>query len=210
LFITFEGIEGSGKSTQGRLLYDFLINFGYPVLYTREPGGPPISEAIRDIILDPNNHKMAHETELLLYLAARNQHTVETIIPSLNEGKIVICDRYIDSTVAYQGAARKLDRVMIDDLNKFASRGLLPDVTFIIDISVELSMNRLAKRRLDRMEKESMKFHLAVRHAFVDMAKKDKRFILIDGSKPIAEISEEIINIIKNKFLKGEQNDKVN
>ena len=129
LFITFEGVEGCGKSTQAKMLKEYLENIGKKVLLTREPGGPKISEDIRNILLDRNNHEMLPEKEMLLYMASRSQHTGEWIIPALEKGTFVISDRYYDSTIAYQGAARKIDRNIIDTITKYATFGLVPDLT---------------------------------------------------------------------------------
>ena len=200
LFITFEGIEGSGKSTQVNLLKEALRSKGLEVFVTREPGGPPISEKIREILLDPENHEMTPETELLLYLAARNQHTAQWILPALKKGQFVICDRYFDSTIAYQGVARKLDLNTIQNINEFATYSLKPDVTFVIDIPVEMSKDRLIGKKLDRIEAESIDFHKAVREAFLDISKKSDRYVVIDGRKEIKKIQKEIYEIVVNRI----------
>ena len=199
LFITFEGIEACGKSTQAKMLNDYLIAKGQKVLLTREPGGPNISEKIRSILLDPENKEMTAETELLLYLASRNQHTAEWILPALNEGNIVICDRYFDSTFAYQGVARKIDLDIIKQINNFATFGLVPDITFVLDISVEMSILRQKGKKLDRMESESIDFHEAVRRAYLEIAKENNRYVIIDGSKNVDEIHE----IVGNAFIRS-------
>ncbi|MDP8232071.1 MAG: dTMP kinase [Candidatus Zophobacter franzmannii] len=199
LFITFEGIEGSGKSTQVKLLAEWLSKTRGEVLLTREPGGPVISEKIRDLLLDPEYHEMLPETELLLYMASRSQHTGQRILPALESGKDVICDRYYDSTIAYQGAARKIDYDWISRLIDYSTYSQKPDLTFFLDITVEESMKRLAERSLDRMEKENIEFHQRVRDGFLALAEREpKRIIKIDGTETLERISE----LIQEKVIK--------
>ncbi len=206
IFITFEGIEGSGKSTQVRKLVAALQQQGLPYLTTREPGGTVISEAIRSILLNPDYAEMKPETELLLYCASRVQHTGELIIPALQEGKIVICDRYFDSTYAYQGAARALDENLIDTLTMFATYGRIPDITFLIDLPVEIGLSRIQERTLDRLEKEDRAFHERVRKQFLSIANKcPSRYYVLNGSDEPDCIHEKIMSILKP--LIGEQND---
>ena len=197
MFITFEGVEGCGKSTQAKMLAEFLRQKKYEVLLTREPGGPKISEQIRDILLEKHNREMLPETELLLYMASRSQHTGEWIIPALKKGNIVISDRYFDSTLAYQGAARKINLNIIDTITRFATFGLVPTVTFLIDLPPESGLARINKADADRLEKESLEFHRKVREGFLMIAKREKRFIVIDGTKTIAEIRQIITEKIK-------------
>lgn len=196
LFITFEGIEGCGKSTQSKLLKKYFEEHNYEVLLTREPGGPKISEDIRKILLDSENMEMLPETELLLYMASRVQHTGEWILPALKENKVVISDRYYDSTIAYQGAGRKGDNKFIKLLTKFATFNLVPDITFIIDLPPEIGLSRIPNEKKDRLEKENIEFHQKVRNAFLEMSKKEKRFFVIDGKKTIEEINTLIIKKI--------------
>lgn len=194
IFITFEGVEGSGKSSQIKLLEQYLEEHGYDHFVTREPGGPPISEAIRKLLLDVNNAEMVPETELLLYLASRAQHTVQWIIPALEQGKIVICDRYTDSSLAYQGGGRKLSASVINALTTFATRNLKPDITFLLDVDVEVGQKRIRNRTLDRLEEESLNFHQKVRQEYLKLAKQHKdRYIIIDGSLGVKEIHELIV-----------------
>jgi len=197
IFITFEGIESSGKSTQASLLEEKLIKNGYSVALTREPGGPPISEKIRDLILDLNNFMMTPETELLLFMAARNQHTYEFIRPNLETGTIVISDRYIDSTIAYQGAARKLDIELIKQLNSFATYGLIPNLTFILNMPEENTYERVSNKKKDRVELESLDFHYKVREAFLRLARGDKRFLILDGTRSVNELQEIIYTVVE-------------
>lgn len=196
-FITFEGIEGSGKSTQVELLTQYLDQRSLPYLTTREPGGTPIAEAIRKILLDPACAEMLPETELLLYNASRAQHTGELILPALREGKIVISDRYFDSTYAYQGAARKLDYTVIDHLTAFATFNTTPDLTILLDLPAEAGLSRIGNRALDRLEQENLEFHQKVREQFLFIAKKcASRYLVIDAQKASDEIHQEIIHYI--------------
>jgi len=204
LFITFEGIEACGKSTQATLLKSALIQLNHDVILTREPGGTEISEEIRRLLLNPNYKEMTAETELLLYLAARSQHTSELILPALLDNIIVICDRYFDSTIAYQGAARKLDLNIIKRINTFATSGLIPDITFILDIPVEVSIERQKNKRLDRMENENFDFHVRVREGYLNLLKNNddnmNRFCLIDATQTIEHIHQICNEKIKYMF----------
>ena len=203
LFITFEGIEGCGKSTQAKLLRGYLEKKGYSVFLTREPGGPKISEAIRGLLLSTDNKEMLPETEVLLYMASRSQHTGEWIIPALEKGKMVISDRYYDSTLAYQGAARRIDIKLIDTITKFATFELKPDITFLVDLPAEIGLSRISKQDADRLEMESIKFHKRVRVGFIEIAKREKmRYIVVDGTKSVEEIHNEIIDIMEDKLRK--------
>lgn len=203
IFITFEGIEGCGKSTQARLLVEYLQKRGMEVLSTREPGGPKISEEIREILLSNANREMLPQTEVLLYMASRSQHTGEWIIPALNEGKIVISDRYYDSTAAYQGAARKIERKVIDTLTTFATFGLKPDMTFLIDLPAEIGLSRIEQKNADRLERESLDFHRKVRAGFLAIAEQEKdRYLVLNGSQSVNEIHREIIKKIDEKIRK--------
>lgn len=203
LFITFEGIEGCGKSTQVRMLKEFLVKNGERVFLTREPGGPKIAEEIRKMLLSVNNKEMLPQTEVLLYMASRSQHTGEWIIPELQKGKIVISDRYYDSTFAYQGAARKIDGKLIDTIRRYATFGLVPDITFLVDLPAEIGLSRILAKDADRLEQESMEFHKRVRNGFLELAKKEpERFIVLDGKKSIKEIHSDIIIRITKELNK--------
>jgi len=196
-FITFEGVEGCGKSTQTKLLKDFLEKENIQIMATREPGGPIIAEEIRNLLLDPIYKEMLPETEMLLYMAARSQHTGEWIIPALEAGKFVICDRYYDSTIAYQGAARDLDRKMIDMIRAYATYGLVPDLTILIDMPAEVGLTRISGRAIDRLEQESLEFHKKVRAGYLKLAEENSdRFWVIDGQQEISAIQTEIRNKI--------------
>lgn len=206
LFITFEGGEGCGKSTQAKLLTEFLQAQNEKAIFTREPGGPKISEKIREMLLSKENHEMENRTEVLLYSAARAQHTAQWILPNLEEGNIVISDRYYDSTTAYQGAARLLNSADINHLNRFATFDLQPDITFLIDVEVEVGLSRLDKTKIDRLEAESIEFHKRVRQGYLKLAKENpKRIIVIDGNLSVEKVNEKIIDILKK--LRGRNYD---
>ncbi len=205
LFITFEGIEGSGKSTQMVLLGQKLSDRGLPVLLSREPGGPPIAEAIRALLLDPRRGEMLPRTELLLYCASRAQHTGEWILPALKEGKTVLCDRYFDSTFAYQGAARDQDMDFIRLLTAFATFNTVPDITFLIDLPVAVGLARINDRQLDRLEREDVSFHERVRTQYLDLAKThSERFVVLDGSLSREDIHARVIKTVLSKLGESE------
>lgn len=195
-FITFEGIEGCGKSTQVRLAAERLSRTGHEVVVTREPGGCPIADAIRAILLDARNSTMVPMTELLLYAAARAQHIAEVVEPALASGKIVLCDRFTDSTLTYQGFGRKLDRELIARLNTLAAGNLKPDMTLLLDCPVGTGLARAMARinannaaREERFEQESLLFHERIRDGFLSLAAAEpSRFVVLDGSRSIEEI----------------------
>lgn len=201
LFITFEGGEGSGKSTQIKKAAAFLKSSGKKVLLLREPGGTRVSEAIREIILNKDYTEMAPETELLLYLAARAQIVREKILPALKKGMAVICDRFEDSTLAYQGYGRGMSVKAIEQASQlFAKGNLVPDLTILLDIDPKQGMKRGGRH--DRMERQSDKFHQKVRAGFLDLARKNKkRFKVIDARLPI-EIVATLIEGVLAKCLR--------
>lgn len=203
-FITIEGTDGSGKSTQIELLMDYLRKKGADVIFTREPGGTQISEKIREIILDVNNSEMTGITEALLYAAARSQHVEEKIIPALEAGKIIICDRFVDSSIAYQGAARGLGAEKIMGINEAALHGIMPDMTLFFDLSPEKGILRKKNERaLDRLEKEKMDFHEKVYEGYKNLCKKyPERIKPIDADRSIDEVHSEVIEVIDG-LLKG-------
>jgi len=187
-FMTFEGIEGSGKSTQIRILKEHLERCGHPVVATREPGGCPIADAIRAILLDPANQALVTRTELLLYAAARAQHVEQVIRPALADGAMVLCDRFVDATTAYQGGGRGLDAGLVAELNAIASAGLTPDLTLLLDVPVELGLSRARQRNRQspcfaegRFELEELDFHQRVRTAYLTLAAREARFRIIDA-----------------------------
>lgn len=198
IFITIEGTDGSGKTTQIKYIENYLLERGYEVVLARDPGGTKISESIRNITLNPDNKEMAKTTELLLYYAARAQLAEELIKPALLEGKIVICDRYIDSTYVYQGYGRGFDKEVIDKLNDISLSGVIPDVTFFLDLSPEVALKgRLKTRTLDRIENEKMDFHLKVYHGYKKLCSIfPDRIKRIDASNDKDTVFSEIREII--------------
>lgn len=197
-FITFEGTDGSGKTTQIKLLEEYLKEKGYEVVLSREPGGTKVSELIRDLILDPANTEIVPLTEMILYAASRAQHVAQVIMPALEAGKIVICDRFVDSSYAYQGCGRGLDLRLIADVNRVAIDGISPDVTFFLDIDPETAIKRrINATGADRIEQEKMDFHKRVYEGYKKMALLfPDRIMTIDAEKPIDEISSQI-----NKYI---------
>lgn len=212
LFIVLEGCEGSGKTTIANYLVDRLSKEGYQIIYTREPGGVKISEQIRSIILDVNNTEMDPRTEAILYAACRRQHLVEKIIPALNENKIVICDRYIDSSLAYQGYARGLGMNNIKQLNSFAigkednSSFYIPDLSIYLDIDPELGLSRVFARNdgLNRLDQEELKFHQDVRKGYLTVYNLENYMEMVDASRELSEVEDDVYNLvsslIKDKF----------
>lgn len=197
-FITFEGVEGCGKSTQITLLWEYLVEAGYDVIVTREPGGTPIAEAIRGVLLNPDHDGMGSTAELLLYAAARAQHIYEKIAPALAAGQIVLCDRFADSTTAYQGAGRGLHADLLQTLNEIATGGVWPDCTLLIDVPVAVGLERARNRgRKDRIEQESIDFHGRVREGFLALASAETdRIRLIPGEAPVEEVHQMICRAV--------------
>lgn len=206
MFITFEGPEGSGKTTVSNIIEKRLEDIGYQVVHTREPGGTPIAEQIRNIILDKANTMLDARAEALLYAASRRQHLVEKVWPALKEGKIVICDRYIDSSLAYQGGARNLGVENVLSINMFATEGTFPDMTLLFDIKPEDGLHRIAanaNREVNRLDLEKIEFHKLVRNTFLELAKQYKdRYVIIDASKPLDEVVENTWKEILKKLGK--------
>ena len=201
LFITFEGIDSCGKTTQARRLASYLRKMGFGVLLTREPGGDRISEKIRRILLSKANSEMTDLTELLLYEASRSQLTEKIIQPALRAGQMVICDRYADSSTAYQGYGRGLSRTMIKELNRIASLGLLPDLTVLIDVPVKISLGRKRKEktRRDRLEKERIEFHRRIREGFLTIARRNRRRIrVVDGRGDIEGTWRKVKKVVES------------
>ena len=202
LFISIEGPDGSGKSTQIGLMKQYFIEKGFQVIETREPGGTKISEKVRGIILDNDNKEMSAVTEALLYAASRAQHVHEVIKPGILSGKIVICDRYVDSSIVYQGVARGLGIDSVACINDFAIQGLMPDLTFLFDIDPETALNRkINNGEADRLELEDIKFHKKVYNGYRDISKGNNRIKIINASRSVDEIYSDIIKAIEN-FLK--------
>lgn len=191
-FIVFEGGEGAGKTTQMSATAEHLRSLGHEVLTTREPGGTSIGEAIREILLDPANDRMTSRTEALLYAAARAQHASEVIRPALEEGSIVLCDRYIDSSVAYQGAGRGLGIEQIRDLSLWATDSLLPDLTVVLSLPVEDGFSR-KDHQFDRLEREPMEFHRVVADAYAAAAANDpSRYVVIGADGSPEQVQQEV------------------
>ena len=195
-FITFEGIEGCGKTTQIKMLSQHLELLGYQVVMTREPGGCAIADKIRTILLDADNHAMRPLTELFLYAAARAQHVAEVIAPALESGCIVLCDRFTDATIAYQSCGRGIERPTIDALNNLACQSVRPDLTILIDCEAETGLKRARQRiegssgpREERFELEALEFHRRVRDGYLALAQKEpERFHKVDGAGSIDDI----------------------
>lgn len=210
-FITFEGVEGCGKTTQIKLLAQHLTEQGHMVIVTREPGGCPIADQARAILLDANNRAMTPTTELLLYAAARAQHVQEIVKPALAAGKIVLCDRFTDATIAYQGYGRGLDPTTIAYLNNLATGGLKPRLTVLLDCPVEVGLKRALDRingaagaREERFELESVLFHRKVRDGYLKLAEDEpERFIIIDGSRQVQETEAAITAAVLARLAEG-------
>jgi len=204
IFITIEGGDGSGKTTQIDLLMTYFNQHGFNVLLTREPGGTIISEKLRDIILDKEHMEMADMTEALLYAAARAQHVHELIIPNINDGKVVICDRFVDSSVVYQGYARELGIDNIEIINDYATLGIKPDLTILLDLPADIGLARKKNQKaLDRLELAADSFHIKVNEGYKILAKKHpERILAVDATKSIEVIHKIIIEAIKVKLDK--------
>ena len=203
LFISFEGVEGAGKSTHVRMVAETLEAEGREVLTTAEPGGTPISQCIRGVLLDSKHAAMDPVTELLLYAAARRQHLKELILPALDAGKVLITDRFSDSTTAYQGTGRGLDMQLIAELDRIVTGGLRPDLTVLLDMDVEqgLERNRGAGKR-DRLEMEQVEFHRRVREGFLTIAKAEPgRVKLIDASGSKEQVQARVMEAVRKALL---------
>jgi len=202
-FVTFEGIEGSGKTTQIGLLSEYLAGKAVPHVVTREPGGTPLADEIRGLLLARREERVFPETELLLYEAARAQHVRAVILPSLSSGKAVLADRFSDATSAYQGFSRGIDAARIEGLNAFAAGGLLPDLTLLFDIDPEDGFRRLygRGRQADRMESETIEFHRKVREGYLRLqAAEPDRIVRIDGALPAGEVFRRVQAVVAARF----------
>lgn len=205
-FITLEGPDGSGKSTMLRLIGNYLKDKGIESIITREPGGTEIGEKIRKIILDNKNVNMGAETEALLYAAARAQHVCEKIIPALEEGKVVICDRFTLSSLAYQGVGRDLGIERVKAINDFAIRGIYPDLILFFHVNPQVTLKRkIGRKNADRLELEGNEFHRKVYEGYMKLLEMyPKNIKVIDASKPIEEVFKQSIEEIENLLSKGE------
>ena len=204
IIISFEGPDGAGKTTVLEQVLPVLQEKGYDIVTTREPGGVEIAERIRDVILDVNHVAMDSNTELLLYMAARRQHYVEKVLPALEAGKVVLIDRFIDSSIAYQGAGRGLDKDIITRLNDFATDGRKPDLTLYFDVESEIGLARIAKnaeREVNRLDLEKLDMHKRVRKGYLALAEQEKRIVTIDASR---ELVLQTIHTILEQLAKNE------
>ena len=199
-FITFEGPDGSGKTTCAKGVYDILKKEGYDVIYTREPGGIEIAEEIRNIILNPKNTKMDARCEALLYAASRRQHLVEKVLPALAQGKIVLCDRFVDSSLAYQGVGRHLGIEEVFAINKFAIEDHMPDFTIYLNVDPQVGLQRIASRNFkDRLDQESLQFHQDTYNGYLQVVDKYKdRMIVVDANNDEATVIDDCLKIIKD------------
>ena len=206
MFVTIEGPEGSGKSSVTKEVVKLLEQDGEIVVLTREPGGTPIAEEIRNVILDKKNTAMDSMTEALLYAASRRQHLVEKVWPLSKEGKIVISDRFLDSSLAYQGGARGLGIDKILALNQYATDGFYPDLTLLFDLDPRIGLARIAannNREVNRLDLEKIEFHDSVRKTFLELAKRfNDRYVVLDASKPFGEVVQDAYKAIKDRLAK--------
>ena len=206
MFITLEGPEGSGKTTAVEAAVKKLEEMGYQIVRTREPGGTPIAEQIRNVILDKENTAMDGRTEALLYAASRRQHLVEKVWPALKEGKIVICDRYLDSSLAYKGGARGLGIDNVLNINLFATENTWPDLTLLFDIKPEVGLARInanSQREVNRLDLEKLDFHNKVRESFLALARKyPERFVIIDAGQSREEVAKATMEAILSRLCK--------
>lgn len=208
LFITFEGPDGAGKTTIIEILKNYMLRTTVEYLFTREPGGISISEQIRDVILNTKNTTMDKRTEALLYAASRRQHLAEKVIPALSSGRLVFCDRFIDSSLAYQGYARGLGIEEIMNINKFAIEDYMPDLTIYLDIEPEIGLSRIAEskdREVNRLDLEKLDFHKRVREGYKLLAAKENHRIReVDASKSPEEVFQEVLAILREVLAKND------
>jgi dTMP kinase len=191
VFVCFEGGEGAGKSTQTRTLEGWLRAQGYSVRLTFEPGDTVVGRRVREIVLDPATGDLSDRTETLLYAADKAEHVETVVLPALERGEVVITDRYVDSSLAYQGAGRVLDLAEVERVQRWATRGLRPHLTVVLDLEPEQGLGRFAER--DRIEAESVEFHVRVRNAFLEMAAADPdHYLVVDARRPVEEIADEV------------------
>jgi dTMP kinase len=207
-FITFEGIDGCGKSTQLSMTSKILSEQGYSVVVSREPGGTVIAEKIREILISPEHAEMVNECEFLLYCAARAQHVREKIIPAIKQGNIVLCDRFQEATFAYQGFGRAIPLDILTAINTYATGGLNPDLTFVFDLSVDSSISRMTRmnKTKDRLEQNGKDFFERIRQGYLSMVKSSpKRIMTVDGEQTVEKVSDQVMVYIKELLLKSEK-----
>lgn len=206
LFITLEGGEGAGKTTIANAVIDKLSTIGIETLYTREPGGIKIAEKIREVILDRDHTEMDCRTEALLYAAARRQHLVEKVKPAMDEGRIVLCDRFVDSSIVYQGYARGIGMDEVREINQFAIEGFMPDLTIFFDIKPEIGLARIAAndyREVNRLDLEGLAFHELVYEGYKKQAKMNpERIVSVDATKSVETLTDEVCALILSKLNK--------
>ena len=206
LFITLEGGEGAGKTTIANAVIDKLSTLGIETLYTREPGGIKIAEKIREVILDRDHTEMDCRTEALLYAAARRQHLVEKVTPAMDEGRIVLCDRFVDSSIVYQGYARGIGMDEVREINQFAIEGFMPDLTIFFDIKPEIGLARIAandSREVNRLDLEGLAFHELVYEGYKKQAKMNpERIVSVDATKSVEALTDEVCALILSKLNK--------
>ncbi|KAF1297076.1 dTMP kinase [Enterococcus sp. JM4C] len=205
LFITVEGPDGAGKTSVIEELFPRLQALtNQPLIKTREPGGIAIAEKIRQVILDPKNDAMDERTEALLYAAARRQHLVEKVFPALNEGKIILCDRFVDSSLAYQGAGRRIGVAAIAEMNIFATEGLAPNFTLYLDVDSDTGLRRISQHRshqMDRLDSEGLEFHQRVRHAYLKLAEENpSRITKIDARQDLFHVVEACFQAVVSRY----------
>lgn len=203
MFITFEGIDGAGKSTQIARIGAILKSQGYAVLTTHEPGGTAIGDQLRNLLLNPANEQLAKRAEALLYAASRAQLIAEVVRPALARGEVVICDRYVDASIAYQGEGLELGTQAVRDINRFATADLRPDITFLFDLPVAVSQSRVAtsraSQRPDRIERRDTDYFNRVRSCFLRLANEEpERFVIIDATLPVEQVEQEIVRAVEN------------
>ncbi|PKK92089.1 MAG: dTMP kinase [Candidatus Wallbacteria bacterium HGW-Wallbacteria-1] len=205
LFITFEGPEGSGKSTQSKKVQERIAARGIQTRWTREPGGTPLGDKIRSILIDPENGGMADLTEVLLLAAGRNEHVDKVIAPGVEEGKVIVCDRFADSTLAYQGYGRGVSMDHLRYLHGMVTKGLAPDLTILVDIESERGLARVKSRGEvqggDRIEREEIDFHRRLRSGYLEMAGNyPERYEIVDGDRSLDEVFEDILTRLEKRF----------
>lgn len=202
LFITFEGPDGSGKTTVSKAVYQRLLDEGIEVIYTREPGGIDIAEQIRNVILDPKNTAMDYKTEALLYAASRRQHLAEKIVPAMAEGKVVLCDRFVDSSLVYQGIARGLGVENVFEINRFAIGSYMPCLTVYLDVSAEVGLSRLSNREFkDRLDQEQLSFHKMVEDGYRQVKEMfPERYVVVDANQEQDRVIEDAYKIVREKI----------
>ena len=203
VFVTFEGIDGSGKTTQAKRLYRALRKEDWPVVLLREPGGTKVAEKLRQILLQEKSEPIAPTAEILLYVASRAQLVEQKIQPALKAKKLVICDRYVDSTTAYQAYGRGFDPGWVEKLNRWGSSNILPELTFLIDVPVAIGLQRKKGKLLDRLEREGKSFEKKVHRGYRLLAKKHRRIRIMDGTSPAAEVAQKIKKVMDDYLKKS-------